>query len=54
MNQTKVKIILDIILILVIVSFGIWLNKNLTELIKDPCKVCISKGFQCINMVIGG
>ncbi len=54
MKSIKVKIILDIILIIVILGFGYWLHKNLTALIQDPCKVCIERGYSCINMLIGG
>ena len=54
MNKLKLKIAMDIILIVIIIAFGYYLHTNLNELIKDPCQVCISKGFNCIKLTMGG
>ena len=54
MDKTTIRIIFDITLIIVIVGFGFYLHTNLNELIKDPCKECISNGYQCIRLIMGG
>ena len=53
MEQIKyqqLSLLIGIILIIIFLAIMIYLFLNIELIKSDPCKLCVDKGFNCINM----
>jgi len=50
MKNETIRIILGVVIIILLLGMGIWINMKLELLQTSPCELCKARGFECVRM----